>query len=135
MQDWTEPIQVATKAREKAYVPYSHFKVGAAIKFTHSSTITGGCNVENGSYGATICAERGAIMKAIAEEGAGKLEYVVVVTDTKEPVSPCGMCQQVLGEFATAETRILMITLGGKKLEIPFSELQPHLFRLSDHKD
>jgi cytidine deaminase len=75
--------------------------VGAAIKFTHSDTITGGCNVENGSYGATICAERGAIMKAIAEEGAGKLEYVVVVTDTEEPVSPCGMCQQVIGEFAT----------------------------------
>jgi cytidine deaminase len=134
MNDWSQAIRVAQETREHAYVPYSEFKVGAAIKFTHSDTITGGCNVENGSYGATICAERGAIMKAIAEEGAGKLEYVVVVTDTEEPVSPCGVCQQVIGEFASNETRILMITLKGKKLEIKFSDLQPHLFRLTDHQ-
>ena len=87
----------AVKARKNAYMPYSKYKVGAAV-VTKSGRIFAGCNVENASYGATICAERVAIGSAIAA-GAGNIIGVVVVTDSKPLASPCGVCRQVLSEF------------------------------------
>lgn len=107
--------KAAWVARERAYAPYSNFKVGAALE-TVSGQIFTGCNVENATYGLTVCAERTAIQKAVSEGALapGQLKTMVVATQTDEPVSPCGACRQVMEEFATAETRILLSNIKGK---------------------
>jgi cytidine deaminase len=91
-------IESATKAREQAYAPYSKFAVGAAL-LTKSGRVFMGCNVENLSFGLTICAERAAVFAAVA---AGEKEFaaIAVVADSLTPVTPCGACRQVLAEFA-----------------------------------
>jgi cytidine deaminase len=89
-------VEEATVARERAYAPYSRYKVGAALA-TRKGTIFVGCNVENASLGATICAERGAIMQMVA---AGELDPVACAVVTGDGASPCGICRQVLAEFA-----------------------------------
>lgn len=100
----------ATKALEKAYSPYSKFKVGAAV-LTESGNLFTGCNVENVSYGLSICAERTAITRAVANEGPGMKLREVYVANCNEhgvsiPCSPCGACRQFIAEFATPATRI-----------------------------
>lgn len=126
-----ELVQRAKKARKHAYAPYSKYKVGAALA-TKSGRIFDGCNVENASFGATICAERGAIMQMIA---AGEDEPVAlaVVTQGKEPAAPCGICRQVLAEF-TKDMPIAMIGLGAKDGEhgevVQLADLLPMMFEL-----
>jgi cytidine deaminase len=126
-----ELVQRAKKVRKNAYAPYSKYKVGAALA-TKSGRIFEGCNVENASLGATICAERGAIMQMIA---AGEDEPVAlaVVTQGKEPASPCGICRQVLAEFAP-DLPIAMVGLGAKEGEhgkvMRLGELLPMQFEL-----
>jgi cytidine deaminase len=97
--------KAAVRARSRAYAPYSKFKVGAA--FASGGDMISGCNVENASYGATLCAERVAIFKAISE-GKKLGENIVIVTDAKLPAPPCGLCLQVMSEFCGARTRIWM---------------------------
>ncbi len=92
----TELIDFAIKARRKAYAPYSHYKVGAAL-LGKSGKVYTGCNVENASYGHTICAERTAVVKAVSE---GETEFEAIAVVTKNSGSPCGACRQVLSEFA-----------------------------------
>ena len=92
-----ELIEQAKKAMENAYVPYSHFKVGAAL-LDKNGTIFLGCNIENASYGATCCAERTAIFKAVSE-GVTTFEKIAIVSDSKKLTPPCGICRQVLLEF------------------------------------
>ena len=92
-----ELIDAAIQAREKAYVPYSKFKVGAAV-LTKSGIIVSGCNVENASYGLSNCAERTAIFKAVSE-GEQDFSVIAVAADTERPVAPCGACRQVLLEY------------------------------------
>jgi cytidine deaminase len=95
--DWAELRRAAREIAQRAYVPYSHLQVGAAA-FVDDGRLVAGCNVENASYGLTICAERAAVCAAVAA-GARRLRRAVVVTDANPPAAPCGACRQVLSEF------------------------------------
>lgn len=112
----------ARKVRELAYAPYSNFQVGAALESTSGEVFTG-CNVENISFGLTICAERNAVFAAIAV-GVRSFRRIVVVADSKEPVTPCGACRQVIAEFAE-KIEIICINLQGHKFRAKLSELLP----------
>ncbi len=90
-------VDAARRAREHAVADYSHFKVGAALE-TEDGTIITGCNVENATYGLTVCAERVAVFKALSE-GHRSFKRVAVVADTADPTPPCGACRQILWEF------------------------------------
>jgi cytidine deaminase len=116
----------ALLGREKAYCPYSGYKVGAAIR-TSSGQIFSGCNVENSSFGATVCAERVAIQKAVSEKGQLEILEVMVVTDSTPPWPPCGMCRQVIAEFGTNVT-IHIANLEGDFSSMSFGELFPKAF-------
>lgn len=118
-------IAAATKAREMAYVPYSNYKVGAAL-LGKSGRIYTGCNVENASYGASICAERTALVKAISE-GEREFSMIAVVTDSPKPSSPCGICRQVLYEFGP-EIRLILANLQGDSFETSIAEYLPDGF-------
>ena len=119
-----ELIVAAKGAREKAYVPYSNFKVGAAV-LTQSGAIYTGCNVENASYGLCNCAERTAIFKAVSE-GEREFVAIAIVADTEEPVAPCGACRQVMAEFEIQ--KIIMSNLHNKQYIATLEELLPYSF-------
>lgn len=121
-----ELLTAALAARKNAYAPYSKFAVGAAVRTADGKIFTG-CNVENASYGLSCCAERCAIFAAV---GAGEREFTAlcVAADTKEPVSPCGACRQVMTEFKIPEI-ILANTNGDVKIYTP-EELLPYGFTL-----
>jgi cytidine deaminase len=131
-------FKAAAEARKHAYTPYSKFRVGAALVHAETERIFSGCNVENASYGATICAERGALTAAIAAAGVspgsahGPFSLLVVVADTKEPTPPCALCLQVLSEFCgpgfpifLADTlKVQKKVLLGELLPFPFGRAQ-----------
>lgn len=123
-------IEEAKKAREKAYVPYSTFKVGAAL-LTSDGEVFHGCNIENASYGATNCAERTAIFKAISE-GVKDFAAIAVVADTDRPVPPCGICRQVIVEFCPSDMKIYLTNLKGDVLETTVAEILPGAFTSED---
>ena len=120
-----ELVRLATEARERAYAPYSGFRVGAALLVADGRVYTG-CNVENASYGLSMCAERTAVFKAVAD-GALAFTAVAVVADSAEPPSPCGACRQVLAEFGPA-TRVIIANLRGARREATVEELLPVSF-------
>lgn len=124
-----ELVQRAKAARENAHAPYSGYRVGAAIA-TKDGRIFAGCNVENASFGATICAERGAIMQMVA---AGAREPIACAIVTEDGGSPCGICRQVLSEFAR-DMPIALVEADEKNGEIghvvQLAELLPHAFEL-----
>lgn len=119
-----ELILAAKTAQGRAYAPYSKFRVGAAIR-TENGQIFSGCNVENASFGATICAERVAITKMVSE-GASRPVAVAIYTEAEDLTMPCGLCRQVLAEFATD----LRVLLAGPKqtAEVSLAELFPNPF-------
>ena len=127
MQD-KELVEIAKKYRENAYVPYSKFKVGAAV-LTKSGKVFGGCNIENSSYPVTNCAERTAIFKAVSE-GEKELVALAVVADTEGPCSPCGACRQVIAEFRIP--KIIMANLKGAEKVVTLEELLPFAFSPDD---
>jgi len=111
----------ARRASKRAYIRYSHFPVGAAV-LTSEGKIFAGCNVENASYGLTICAERNAIFHAVARSGATKILAVLVYTPTKKPTAPCGACRQVINEFGP-EAEIICVCDGKKIIRRKLSAL------------
>lgn len=121
-------IALANEAKKKAYAPYSNFCVGAAV-LMEDGTIFTGSNVENASYGATICAERTAIVKAISE-GKRRIQKVIVVSDRDSYIYPCGGCRQVIGEFSDAETEMICTKPCGEYVKIKFSEMMPYFFSM-----
>ena len=123
--DKNEVIKQAIEAMENAYAPYSKFKVGAAL-LTKSGKIYTGCNIENSSYGASVCAERVAIFKAVSE-GEHDFELLVVATKTEEPSPPCGICRQVISEFSN-DLPIMLVNDKGSIIETNINKLLPFPF-------
>lgn len=121
-------LERAAEARKNAYAPYSGFKVGAAVVSAATKKIYAGCNVENSSYGATICAERNAILSAVAEEGVFGIDVLVVVSDDSPPAPPCALCLQVAAEFANPDTRVVLSSIEGNKTVYLFKDLLPKPF-------
>jgi len=120
----------ATLAAENAYAPYSSFRVGAALLLDDGSIVTG-CNVENASYGLTICAERSALARAVSERGPGlRLRAIAIDNLNGAASSPCGACRQVLSEFANDDARIFFPAESGME-QRPFFDLLPFTFRLT----
>jgi cytidine deaminase len=118
-------IEAAIRARENAHAPYSHFKVGAALEDSEGRIHTG-CNVENATYGLTICAERVAVVKAVSE-GAKGFKRIVVVADTDILTPPCGACRQILWEFC-GDAELILSNLKGKSETMRLSAIFPRAF-------
>ena len=114
--DLSELIQKAQEAKEKAYVPYSGFHVGAAL-LCKDGTIFTGCNIENSAYGPTNCAERTAIFKAVSE-GYREFQVIAIISDSKELTSPCGVCRQVMAEFCDPDSFFIVVAENESDYEI-----------------
>lgn len=125
-----ELIEEAKIARELAYVPYSTFKVGAAL-LTKDGKVYRGCNIENAAYSVTNCAERTALFKAYSE-GDKEFAAIAVVADTERPVPPCGACRQVISELCQSDTKIYLTNLKGDVTELSLAELLPGAFTAED---
>jgi len=132
--DWRPLIDAARAAREKAHAPYSGFRVGAALLAGHgrddgerdTGTVIAGCNVENRSFGLTLCAERSVVAQAVAR-GLHPFRALVVLSDLSPPAAPCGMCRETLAEFAQ-ELPVLLVNLEGEQRQLTLSALLPHRF-------
>ncbi len=124
-----ELVRVASLARERAYAPYSKYKVGAAIR-TARNKVHAGANVENASYGLTICAERAAVFAAV-NAGDTKLDAIAIVIDDDQLPSPCGACRQVLAEFAPT-MRVILATTSGLRNATTLADLLPDPFLPKD---
>ncbi|MBC7082163.1 MAG: cytidine deaminase [Bacillota bacterium] len=127
--DHVRLIELAKGARERAYAPYSHFPVGAAL-LGRSGRVYTGCNVENASYPAGICAERCAVAKAVSE-GEREFSAIAVVGDTEGPCAPCGICRQVLAEFGP-DIQVIMANLKGNVRVVAAADLLPGAFTGAD---
>ncbi|OIK14201.1 cytidine deaminase [Bacillus sp. MUM 13] len=123
-------MEEAKKARERAYVPYSKFAVGAAL-LTESGKVYHGCNIENAAYSMCNCAERTAIFKALSE-GDRDYRVLAVAADTKRPVPPCGACRQVISELCPREMKVILTNLNGDIQELTVEELLPGAFSPED---
>ena len=121
-----ELIERAKDARHAAHAPYSNFEVGAALVSTDGRVFTG-CNIENSAYGLSMCAERVAIFKAVSE-GAHEFTKIAVVTDTETLTPPCGCCRQMIWEFASGTTEVILANLTGDVRTFDIKELLPEAF-------
>lgn len=115
----------AKNASKQAYCPYSKFRVGAAV-LTDTGNILSGCNVENASYGLTICAERSAIFQMVTQSHQ-QIKVVLIYTPTQEPVAPCGACRQVINEFGP-EARLVSVCDGPERIDTTLDKLFPSGF-------
>ena len=120
-------IRIAEEQMSHAYAPYSHFQVGAAL-LTVGGKVYAGCNIENASYGATNCAERTAVFKAVSE-GYTQIERIAIVSSSHQKTPPCGICRQVLAEFMTENGQILLADKDGIET-YTIKDLLPESFKL-----
>ncbi|KRM10715.1 hypothetical protein FC15_GL001320 [Lapidilactobacillus concavus DSM 17758] len=125
-----ELIEKAKQAREQAYVPYSKFAVGAAV-LTDDGHIFQGCNIENGSFSMTICAERCAMFAGVLA-GYHHFKAIAVIADTKGGVSPCGACRQVMTEFMNPDDQVILANLQGDQIDTTVEGVLPYSFSLKD---
>lgn len=123
-------LEQSKVAREKAYVPYSKFKVGAALLAADGS-VYHGCNIENAGYSMTNCAERTAFFKAVSE-GVMDFAAIAIVADTDRPCSPCGACRQVMSEFCKPDMPVYLTNLKGDVQETTVAALIPGAFTPED---
>ena len=131
--DWSELLTEARRARDNAYCPYSNFAGGSAVR-TADGSLSSGCNIENRTYGLTVCAERTAVLAAVAA-GRRELVAVAVVTDTSPPAPPCGQCLEVLTEFGNPDLPILLANTAGDEVEFRLGDLLPHPFEFTPGSD
>ena len=123
--DWDKLVDAARAAQKNAYVPYSKYRVGAAV-LTRSGKIFSGCNIENAAYPSGLCAERVAIFKAVSE---GEREFIALAVVTKNAGSPCGACRQVFSEFAEDDAEIVLADETGKvRKKFSLREILPDRF-------
>jgi cytidine deaminase len=127
-----ELIKLAKEVQKKAHAPYSKFRVGSAL-LTEDDEVFTGCNIENSSYSLTICAERVAIFKAYSE-GKRKFKKIAIVSDSKNFISPCGACRQVLMDLAGEELEVILTNSMGETKIFKLSELLPLPFGSKDLK-
>ena len=120
-------VKTALDYRERAYAPYSNFKVGAAVLF-ESGNVYGGCNIENASFGATNCAERTAIFTGVAS-GETKIKVIAIAGSTEEYTYPCGICRQVLCEFADGDAAVILVKNEDDYIVKTMEEVMPGAFR------
>lgn len=131
---WTEQklLEEAKAAMQKAYVPYSKFKVGAAL-LDSEGNVHRGCNIENAAYSPSNCAERTALFRAVADgHAAGSFQAIAVIGDTPEPIAPCGVCRQVLSELGGLNLPVIMGNMNGDIRVMKVAELLPGAFTPSD---
>lgn len=124
-----ELLEIAKKAMENAYAPYSHFKVGAAL-LCADGTVFSGCNIENASYGASNCAERTAVFNAVSE-GYRDFSAIAIVSSGGGETFPCGICRQVLAEFAP-NIRVVLSDKENNPVSCKFQEIMPYIFSLEN---
>lgn len=129
MVDHKELLKYANEAMEHAYVPYSHFKVGAAVLMSSGKIYTG-CNIENASFGATNCAERTAIFKAVSE-GETEIKAIAIVSSSEAFTYPCGICRQVITEFMK-EGEFIFENAQGEVQVVSLDEMFPYRFTKED---
>ena len=122
----TELINLAIETSKKAYVPYSHFPIGAVLVAKNGQIFTG-VNIENASFGLTNCGERTAIFKAVAE-GVTDFKELIVYGETKHPISPCGACRQVMAEFFSKDLKVTLVAKDRSTVVMTVKELLPYSF-------
>jgi cytidine deaminase len=126
-----EAYLAAKEVRKNAHAPYSEFQVGSALKLRDHRELILGCNVENASYGLTLCAERNSLFSAIAKHGKIDPEYIVIVTDSTPASPPCGLCLQAMAEFCQPSFEVYLANLKGIQQKLLLKELLPHPFHLN----
>lgn len=131
--DYTELLNDAKEASKKSYSPYSNFPVGACVIYESGNKYQG-CNVENASYGLTLCAERNAISNAIIKGETSKIEAIAIYSPRQKRCLPCGACRQWLSEFAKSEeeTKIILEDMNNKILVLSLEEIFPHGFKFDE---
>ena len=122
----TELIDLAVKTSENAYVPYSHFPIGAVLVAKNGQIFTG-VNIENASFGLTNCGERTAIFKAVSE-GVTDFKELIVYGETQHPISPCGACRQVMAEFFSKDLKVTLVAKDRSTVVMTVKELLPYSF-------
>lgn len=122
-QEW---IEAAVEASQNAYIPYSHFPVGACLVTEDEQLITG-CNIENSSFGLSNCAERTAFFKAVSE-GYYQFKHLVIYGQTEQPISPCGACRQVMSEFCDPSMPVTLVSEALETKEMTVEQLLPYSF-------
>ncbi len=123
-------ISLAAEARERAYCPYSNFRVGACLKAANGDYYLG-CNIENASYSPTVCAERTAVFKAVFD-GVREFEALAIIADSETYSSPCGVCRQVLAEFCESDMPLILANKSGEYRLTTLGELIPFAFTKKD---